>query len=96
MWNYGSSKGFSELVEIATGQRLSPQAYLDQIIGGEEQELATTQARLKVMEKVPAFSGAVDLNAHIFIVDGTETISSNESGFDTMCTEFRKYVEERK
>lgn len=96
MWNYGSSKGFAELVEIATGQQLSPQAYLDQIIGGEEQELATTRERLKVMEKVPVFSGTVDLNAHIFIVDGTETISSNESGFDTICTGFRRYVEERK
>lgn len=50
MWNYGSSKGFAELVEMATGKKLSPQAYLDQIIGGEEQELTTTRERLKVME----------------------------------------------
>jgi hypothetical protein len=96
MWNYGSSKGFAELVEIATGHKLSPQSYLDQIIGGEEQELSTTRERLRAMESVPEFSSEVNLNAQIFTVDGTEMISSNEAGFEVMCEGFRKYIVDKK
>lgn len=31
VWNFGSSKSFGELVEIATGKPLSPQAYVHHI-----------------------------------------------------------------
>lgn len=48
------------------------------------------------MESVPTFSGAVDLNAHISVVDGTETIATNERGFAAMSQAFREYVEKRR
>lgn len=96
VWKFGSGKGFAELVELATGQKLSPQAYLNQIVGGEEQALMTARIRLHAMEHIPVSNKEPDLDARIYVVNGTETISSNEDGFAALCSGFRAYVEKRK
>lgn len=96
VWSFWSSKDFSELVEIATWEKLSPKAYINRIIKWEDYNINQAKERIARMKTVPEFQWEPDLNAEIYLVDWVETITSNKNWFNKMCTDFRRYIEKRK
>lgn len=93
VWEFWSSKSFSEMIEIATGKKLSPDAFINSIVNWEEHTINEAKERIEVMKSVPEYTGEPDLNAQIFIVDGEQTLATNEHWFNQMCVEFRKHIE---
>jgi len=96
VWEFWSSKGFSQLVEIATGKKLSPETFINSIVNWEEHVISEAKKHIKTMESIPEFTGEPDLNAQILIVDWGQVLATNKNWFSQMCTKFRKYVEKIK
>lgn len=45
------------------------------------------------MDTIAQQSREPDLKAQIIVVDGEQTIATNQDGFDSLCTQFRRYIE---
>lgn len=88
----GASKSFEEHVLEATGQPLSPDAYIKEVTMPVEELLERSKKRLERMASVPHDNSPVDLDADIAMVDGTETISTNELNFEEMCNGFAQKI----
>jgi hypothetical protein len=92
IWKLASSITFEEAIRIATGEDLNPQAYIDEVMMDEDALLARNKQRVKDLEAIPKNTAPVNLNAHITLAHGKETIATNEKSFEDMCETFGKYV----
>lgn len=90
----GASQSFEEHVLEATGQPLSPDAYIEEVTMTPEQVLERAKIRLARMETVPCDATPIDLDAHISMVHGKEVISTNEESFEKMVEGFAAKVKE--
>jgi hypothetical protein len=58
--------------------------------------LARNKQRVKDLEMIPKDTSPVNLDAHITLAYGKETIATNEKSFEDMCATFGKYVNSMK
>lgn len=87
-----------ELLTMATGKKLSPQAFLEDVLLTEEEVLVRARKRLQKMEEVPVFSSTPSLDAHVRIYDGKYgryCITHSGKGWDRMCFERERYITKR-
>ena len=54
--------------------------------------LARNKQRVKDLESIPKDISPVNLDAHITLAHGKETIATNEKSFEDMCDAFGNYV----
>lgn len=93
VWRYGSVKPFPEVVKIATGKKLSPQAY----IKGVTMSLAQVQKKAKeriarqATVKQKKLKGN-ELNATIELVHGKQKIADSRNGYEAMTKKYATWL----
>ena len=84
----GAAHTFEESIRNATWEDLNPQAYIDEVMVDENELLKKQLAKVEYMKTIPKNTSPVDLNAHITLSYGEETIATNEKSFENMCDVF--------
>jgi hypothetical protein len=92
VWKLGASKTFAEFVLLATGKKLSADAYLTEITSTVDETLACALNRIERLKDVPEYQGSVNLNATIRMVSGEDIVADNTNGFEEMAETYRKWV----
>ena len=96
VWELGSAKLFPEFVELTTGRKLSPEAFLEEVTMDIEAYLARARQRVERMKTVPEYSGPVNLNADIRMVHGKEVIADNSVSFEDMAERYNVWLQTQK
>ena len=96
VWKLGATKTFKEFVQLATGKKLSPNAFLAQATMSTDQVLKKAQAGIKKLATIKPYTKAIDLNAHVSMVHGKEVIATNKKSFEDMAVTYKKWVEKMK
>ncbi|USN87591.1 MAG: M2 family metallopeptidase [Candidatus Nomurabacteria bacterium] len=92
VWQLGSSKSFTECVKLATGKKLSSQAFIKAVTMSPEREIAEAKKRLRRMESVKPYTKPVDLKAEIKMVHGKKVIATNKVSFEAMAKKYGEWV----
>ncbi len=96
VWKLGASKTFPELVKIATGKKLTPNAYIKSITGTIPQKIARAKKRIQDMEKIKPYTKDVVFDASIRMVDGKKEIANNKKGFKHMSDVYKKWLKQKR
>ncbi len=92
VWKLGSSKTFPEFVKIATGKKLSPDAYIKSVTASKAKTIAVAKERIERTKKVKEYTKPIALNAKIKMVHGKETIADNKKSFEVMAETYKKWL----
>ncbi len=92
VWKLGSAKLFPEFVRLATGKKLSPEAFLENETMDIEKYLARAKERAERIKSVPEFTGPVGLNAQIRMVHGKELVADNSLSFEDMASKYGEWL----
>ncbi len=92
VWKLSASKTFSELVEIATGKKLSAESHLNNVTLTTEGVLKKAKDKIKRLEKIKIYKKPVKLNAVIKMVSGKKEISNNKKSFEDMAEKYKVWL----
>lgn len=93
VWKRWSAKSLQELVALATGKKLSADAYIQIASRSVEETLAVGRARCQKLSSVAVRTWPIDLDAHISLVHGDHKIADNGQWFEQMCERFGAYLQ---
>ena len=93
VWKYGSAKSFPDCVKLATGKKLSPDAFLKTVTASASTVIKQTKARIKKLESVKPYTKPVMLNANIKMVHGKDVIATNKKSFEAMAATYAAWLE---
>ena len=93
MWKYGSAKSFPECVKLATGKKLSPDAFLRNATASVATVLKTTKKRIELTQKVPQSKKPIELRATIKMVHGKTVVATNKKSFEDMAHTYAAWLE---
>ena len=96
MWKYGSAKSFPECVKLATGKKLSPDAFLKNATASVATVLKTTKKRIERTQQVPQSKKPIDLQAHIKMVHGKTIVATNKKSFEDMAHTYATWLTTQK
>lgn len=92
VWKLGAAKNFSDFVVMATGKKLSPDAYLKEATLSVGKILSRARTKIKRIEKIKKFDKSVDLNAEIHMVHGQRKIAVNSKSFEDMAEKYKTWL----
>jgi len=92
IWKLGAGKTFKEFVIMATGKRLSADAFLNAINLPLEETLKKAKARIKKLETIKMKKGPINLNVLIRMMHGKKKISDNKKSFEDMAARYKKWL----
>ncbi len=92
VWKLGGRKTFNEFVLLATGKKLSAEAFVRTVTLPIEKTLQTARERVERLEKVKKHTGPIMLNAHVRMAHGTEEIATNKKSFEHMAAAYKKWL----
>lgn len=92
IWGYASLYPAKKLIVMATGKKLSPDDYLNEITAPLTSILKKTSARVERMKKVPLSTKPIKFNAKIMMMHGKKIIADNSKGFDAMDKKYRAWL----
>ncbi len=93
VWKYGSAKTFPECVKLATGKKLSPDAFLKNVTASVDTVLKNAKKRVKRLETVTQGKKPIELNATIQMVHGKKVIATNKKSFEDMTSRYAIWLE---
>ena len=96
VWELGSARKFREFVILATGKKLSADAYLRDITASMPHLLASAKQKIVRLQKVRPFHGTIDLKATIHMVHGKKEVANNAKGFEDMALQYKKWLQTQK
>lgn len=96
VWKLGSTKTFPEMVKIATGKKLSPDAFIENATNSKQKIIKTAKERIERLKKVKEFNKPIDLKAQIKMVHGKEVIADNKKSFEDMSEKYKKWFISKK
>lgn len=96
VWKYGSAKTFPECVKLATGKKLSPDAFLKSVTMSSQSVLKTARQKIKRLETIPKGRKPIQLNATIKMVHGKKTVATNKKSFENMTNTYAKWLTTQK
>ena len=96
MWKYGSAKSFPECVKLATGKKLSPDAYLHNATASVATVLKTTKKRIALTKAIPFGKKPIELNVTIKMVHGKNVVATNKKGFEDMAKTYATWLTTQK
>lgn len=96
VWKLGGSKTFSEFVKMATGKKLSPEAFLKVIRETPEQTIAKAKKRIRRLEKVPRYHAPVRLNTTIRMMHGTKEVANSKKSFEDMAARYAAWFQKQR
>ncbi len=92
-WLPGNSRTFLDFVEDLTGAPFSSAAIAARVNRTTDTALTEARADLAHEPSIPRHSGPVELDAHIRVVHGRETIADTErGGFAGACVDFERWI----
>jgi oligoendopeptidase F len=92
MWSYASLYPTKKLVEMATGKKLSPDAFIRSVTKSKAKVIADAKDRIERLKKVPLYTKPVDLNGKIIMVHGKKKIADNSKSFEDMDKKYRAWL----
>lgn len=92
VWKLGSLKTFNEFIVLATGKKLKPDAFLENVTASIPQILKTAKEKIARLEKVRKYTKNIDLKAQIYMVHGKEVIAHNKKSFEDMAEVYKKWL----
>jgi hypothetical protein len=95
VWAVGSTKTFAECVKMATGKKLSAEAYLENVTASKEKIFESAKKRIARTEKVKRFEKPIKLNASIRMVHGKEVRADNKKSFEDMAAKYGAWVKKQ-
>ena len=96
VWKYGSAKSFPECVKLATGKKLSPDAFLRKVTASSANVIKNAKIRIKSLESVPRSKKPINLNATIKMVHGKNVIATNKKSFEDMAGQYATWLKTQK
>ena len=96
VWKLASTKPFPEFVKLATGKKLSPNAYLKSVTMSVPKTLTTAHKRIDRLKRVRKNTKPIDLKATVKMVHGTKVIADNSKSFEDMAKKYAKWLEKQK
>ncbi len=96
VWKLGSSKTFPEFVKLATGKKLSPNAFIRSATLSKTKMLSIARKRIERMKKVKEYKKPVRLGADIRMVHGKQLIADNKKSFEAMAETYKKWLNKQK
>lgn len=91
VWKLGSSKTFPEMVKIATGKKLNPDAFIENATASKQKIIKRAKERIERLTKVKKFNRPVNLKAQIKMVHGKKIIADNKKSFEDMALKYKKW-----
>ena len=95
VWRLAARKTFKEFVHLATGTKLSPNAYLKGATRSTDALLRLAKKRIKRLQRVPRWDKPIDLNATIKMVHGKKTIATNAQNFEDMTNKYTTWLKKQ-
>lgn len=92
IWSYGSLYPAKKLVKMATGKKLSPQAFITEVNMPLEKIIVRAKEKIKRLEKIPRYTKPIDLDGRITMVHGKEIIADNSKSFEDMEKKYRVWL----
>lgn len=92
VWRLGSSRPSKEFIKIATGKKLSPDAYIRSVTGTPEQKIKIAKQRIARLEKVKRYTKPVNLNGTVVMMHGKKKIADSTKGFEKMAEKYKKWL----
>ena len=92
VWQYGGSKPFPEFVKLATGKKLSANAYLTTATMPLAKKLTIAKECIATLAKKPALTKEPNLNAVIQITSGKKLIVDNKKGINAMAKKYTVWL----
>ncbi len=96
MWKYGSAKSFPECVKLATGKKLSPEAYLRNATASVATVLKTTKKRIELTQRAPQSKKPIELQAIIKMLHGKTIVATNKKSFEDMAKTYAAWLTTQK
>ena len=92
MWTYGSALPFPECVKLATGKKLSPQAFLKAVTASKSTVKNRASKKITKQASLKQKKTNCDMKATIKMVHGKKVIASNKSSFAKMSDRYGKWL----
>ena len=95
VWKLASSKTFPEFVKIATGKKLSADAFIKSVMKSKKEVIKIAKERIEKQKTIKT-KNTNDIGAKIELVSGKKKISDNSKGFDTMVKKYNSWLSKQK
>ena len=92
VWKLGSLKKFGEFIKLATGEDISPEAFLEEVNMNIDSCLSQAKERIQKLAFIPEHTGPIQLNAVIRMVNGKEVIADNSKSFEDMAEKYAAWL----
>ncbi len=92
IWSYASLYPAKKLVEMATGKKLGPEAFIADATKSFDEVIKFAKNNIARLEKVPLSKKRVDLKGKITMVHGKKKIADNSKSFEDMDMKYRKWL----
>ena len=96
VWSYGSLYPSKKLMVLATGKKLSPDAFIRSVTKSKAKVIADAKQRVARLEKVPRYTKPVELKGSITMVHGKKKIADNSKSFEDMDKKYRAWLKKMK
>ncbi|MDP4199536.1 MAG: M3 family metallopeptidase [Bacteroidota bacterium] len=92
-WEPGNAKAFFDMVNDLTGGPFSAEALIREVTRSVEDTIAKAKQDVEWLPTIPEFTGEPNLDAHVRVMHGTETICEFENGtFDGANDKFKMWI----
>jgi len=95
VWKMGAGRTFYNFVKVATGKKLSADAFLRSVTRSFEQMMYNARNRIKRLDSIKEYTKPINLNAEIRILDGKDIIANNRKSFEDMAEVYKKWLRSR-
>ena len=92
VWQLAAGKTFKEFVIMATGKKLSSNAYLKDATASVSTIIKDAESKIARLKKIKLQTKPIDLNASIQMVHGKKVIADNHKSFENMADIYKKWV----
>ncbi|MDB5189877.1 MAG: hypothetical protein JWN49_203 [Parcubacteria group bacterium] len=92
VWKYGSRYNFAEFVKLATGKKLSADAFVADVTMPAKKKIALAKKRIADLAKVRPMIGPITLGASIHMVHGKKEIANNKKSFEDMAKVYSAWL----
>jgi hypothetical protein len=91
VWKLAATKTFPEFVRMATGKKLTAEAFVSSIMANKEEMVRKAKSRIARLAKVKR-KDTYDIGAKIELVHGKEKIADNSKGFAPMVKKYNAWL----
>ena len=92
VWKYGGSKSFPEFVKIATGKKISANAFINSVKMPLNKKINLAKERIAKLTKKSKYVKEPELNVVIKITNGKKLITDNKKGINSMSKKYEKWL----